>query len=69
MSLVADESPPSRRRRPDSDPPPPLRGAAASTPPPPGVSGGKLGELPKDLTKTPLPVGTERDTGQKRGDS
>ena len=69
VSLVADESPPSRRRRPDSDPPPPLRGAAASTPPPPGVSGGKLGDLPKDLTKTPLPVGTERDTGQKRGDS
>jgi len=69
VSLVADENPPSRRLRPDSDPPPPLRVAPASTPPPAGVTGGKLGELTKDLTKTPLPTGAERDDGRKRGDS
>jgi len=69
VSLVADEHPPkSRRLRPDSDPPPPLRAAPVSTPPPPNVSGGTLSDLGKDLTKTPLPLGGERER-PKRGDS
>ncbi len=70
VSLVADEAPPqSRRLRPGSDPPPPLRPGPASTPPPAGVSGSSLGELAKDLTKTPLPHGGERENGQKGGNS
>jgi uncharacterized protein (TIGR00159 family) len=68
VSLVADEHPQSRRLRPDSDPPPPLRAAPVSTPPPPGASGTSIGDLAKDLTKTPLPVGDERDR-PKRGES
>jgi uncharacterized protein (TIGR00159 family) len=66
--LVADESPPSRRLRPDSEPPPPLRQGPATTPPP-GVTGASLGELAKDLTKTPLPKGGKNENGEKRGDS
>jgi diadenylate cyclase len=69
VSLVADDNPPSRRLRPDSDLPPPLRPGAVSTPPPGGVSGGTLGELAKDLTKTPLPLNGETENGQKRGGS
>jgi hypothetical protein len=69
VSLVADESPQSRRLRPGSDPPPPLRPGPVSTPPPAGVSEPALGELAKDLTKTPLPLGGERENGQKGGDS
>jgi uncharacterized protein (TIGR00159 family) len=67
--LVADESPPSRRLRPDSEPPPPLRPGPATTPPPGGVTGASLGELAKDLTKTPLPKGDKNENGEKRGDS
>jgi hypothetical protein len=70
VSLVADENPQSRRPlRPGSDPPPPLRPGPVSTPPPAGVSGPALSELAKDLTKTPLPLGSERENGQKRNDS
>ena len=67
--LIADESPPSRRLRPDSEPPPPLRPGPATTPPPGGVTGSSLGELAKDLTKTPLPKGGKNENGEKRGDS
>jgi uncharacterized protein (TIGR00159 family) len=69
VSLVADESPPSRRLRPTSDAPPPLRGSP--TTPPPGKAGAAtLGELAKDLTKTPLPVGeASGDEKPPRGDS
>lgn len=67
--LVADESPPSRRLRPDSEPPPPLRQGPATTPPPGTVSGAGLGDLAKDLTKTPLPKGGENENGHKQGDS
>ena len=69
VSLVADEHPASRRLRPDSDPPPPLRVAPGSTPPPPTVSGGGLGELKKDIAKTPLPHGGKPENGEKRGSS
>jgi diadenylate cyclase len=66
VSLVADENPPSRRLRPDSEPPPPLRAGPASVAPPAGTG---LGELAKDLTKTPLPGTGKPENGEKRGDS
>ena len=66
VSLVADENPPSRRLRPDSEPPPPLRPGPASVVPPAGTG---LGELGKDLTKTPLPGPGKPENGEKRGDS
>jgi diadenylate cyclase len=69
VSLVADEHPASRRLRPDSDPPPPLRPAPGSTPPPPNVSGTNLGEIKKEIVKTPLPHDGKREGGERRGDS